>query len=391
MPFPTHLGHGCDSAFSTVELWSIQSSAYTTSLRIGYFSWFFLLGGLVGWLRASGRGRCGWEPTSAVLCACLPPVWFCIQNTFHPEDLAAMGAALGSAACAWRGRWIAAGALIGLAFLFQQFAVLIAGPLLMVAPSHKRVGYGAGGAGVVVGATVPLVSLVSGNLLHVVLIGTGYAKTDGGTWVYALNLNGAPLAIVSRLLPIALSLLISYFVVHRLKARGEALDPVVFTSLLTVSLGLRLVFEFNLYAYYFMPLTVSLLLLEVARGHIRSASIVWWSGVSLLNLPMSFLTFVGFWDPADVLPLLLIAAALGLLTVALVRAQMTRIAAVVAVGLLAIEVSRIGGLTLRGPVPTWVWQVLFVAWAMALAVGPLLQPIRRDDVSTGWNFGRVFR
>ena len=91
-------------------------------------------GGLVSLLRACGRGRCGWEPATVVVVAVLPPVWFCIQNTFHPQDLFAMGFALAAMACACRSAWAAAGVFIALAVLSQQFAVLVAVPLLVLAP-----------------------------------------------------------------------------------------------------------------------------------------------------------------------------------------------------------------------------------------------------------------
>ena len=55
-----------------------------------------------------------------LLVAGLVPVWFCVQTVFHPQDLFALGLALGALACGRRDRWVAAGVLLGLAILSQQ-------------------------------------------------------------------------------------------------------------------------------------------------------------------------------------------------------------------------------------------------------------------------------
>ena len=121
--------------------WSIGAGALTNTLRIGYVGWFVLLGGIVSFLRASGRRRRGWEPATLLVVACLPPVWLCLVEYFHPQDLIAMGLALGALACARRDSWVAAGVLVILAFLSQQFAILVAVPLLVLAPAKRRPAY----------------------------------------------------------------------------------------------------------------------------------------------------------------------------------------------------------------------------------------------------------
>ena len=63
--------------------------------------------------------------------------------------------------------------------------------------------------------------------------------------------------------PLAVSMLLSWWVVRRLGQR--ALHPVPLMSLVALSLGLRLAFEVNLNAYYFMALTVTLVLLEATE------------------------------------------------------------------------------------------------------------------------------
>ena len=125
VPFPSQsaLGPHCSTAMLAMYGWSVKSSAALTTVRLGYLSWFVFMAGVVALLRASGRGRCRWEPAALVLMACVPPLLATMLDYFHPQDLVAMGLMLGGLACARRGWWIWAGVLVGLAFTSQQFAL----------------------------------------------------------------------------------------------------------------------------------------------------------------------------------------------------------------------------------------------------------------------------
>ena len=137
-PYPTGtaLGHGCSKAVVAMVHWSKAGGAIVPTLRTAYVSWVFLLVGLIWLVRAGGRGRSGWEPLTLLLVACLPPVWLSIEMYFHPQDIVAIGFALAATAFALRNHWIGAGVLIGCAVLTQQYTLLVAIPLLVVAPSR---------------------------------------------------------------------------------------------------------------------------------------------------------------------------------------------------------------------------------------------------------------
>ena len=64
-----------------------------------------------------------------------------MQGPFHPQDLFAMGFALAAMACVRRSAWAVAGVFIALAVLSQQFAVLVAVPLLVLAPGLRKLTY----------------------------------------------------------------------------------------------------------------------------------------------------------------------------------------------------------------------------------------------------------
>jgi hypothetical protein len=316
-PSQAALGHTCSTAIAAMTRWSSNAGAVLPTIRIGYLSWLVLMAGVIALLRACGRGRCWWEPVTLTIVAFVAPVWMCVQEYFHPQDLVAMGLALCGIACARRGWWGWAGVFLGLAFTSQQFALLIAAPLVVVAPSDRRlrlVGSGVGAAMVVI---APLIIVTSGQAARAVLIGSGNSPSVGGTLLWELHLHGPALVVVSRVLPIALAMALAWWALQRLGP--AALDPIPLLSLIATSLCLRLVFEENLFGYYFMAITVMLIILDVVRGRIRGTLIAWIALVTLAFDPVPW----GI-DP------------------------------------------------LRSSVPRYLWQLLLVPSSLALAAHPLL-------------------
>ena len=155
-PSGAALGPACAKAQSAFHAWMVSADAVSDTLRIGYVTWIALLAGIVALLRASGRGRRVWEPVTLIVVACLPPVWMPIQEYFHPQDLLAMGLVLASLAYARRDAWIGSGAFIALAVLSQQFALLVAMPLLILVPARRRVPFVVAALVSAVAVTFPL-------------------------------------------------------------------------------------------------------------------------------------------------------------------------------------------------------------------------------------------
>jgi hypothetical protein len=275
------LGPSCANALQAFNTWAGLGHVELATLRLGFLAWLVLLAGVVALLRASGRGRRGWEPATVLVVACLPPVWLCLQNYFHPQDLLAFGLALASLACARRQAWVGAGTLMALALLSQQFVVLVALPLLVLAPRHRRTHFALAGLLTATLVTLPIIAVSSGRAAREVLIGTGDSAYNQGTLLAELHLQGALLFMVSRLLPVLLSLLLAMWVVNRL-GRRRALEPILLLALVALSLSLRLVFDPSLYGYYFMALAVALVLLAVVDGRLGPALPAWLLLVSLV-------------------------------------------------------------------------------------------------------------
>jgi hypothetical protein len=378
VPFPSQsaLGPHCSTALEAMYSWSVQSGAALPTVRIGYLSWFVLMGGVVALLRSSGRGRCRWEPLVLVLIACVPPVLATLLDYFHPQDLVAMGLVLGGVACARRGWWIWAGVLVGLAFTSQQFALLVIVPLFVVAPRHRQAKFA--GATVAVAALVllPVVALTSGRALSVSLLGTGDSSGYGGTLLWEMHPHGLMLVVLSRILPIIASFFLARWAVRRL---GSAvMDPVPLLSLIGMSVSLRLVFEQNLYGYYFMALAVSLLLLDVVGGRIRGELVAWFGLLTLAfdPVPWGFLSNGQLWgmDIRLYLPISLMVIASLFIAYDFIRGQIRwyLVAWLTLVILVFAKLPPWAVEPVRGPLPNWFWQVVLLSTGIALAAGPLL-------------------
>jgi hypothetical protein len=293
----------------------------------------------------------------------------CLQSTYHPQDLLAMGFALAGLASARRGSWIGAGILVALAVLSQQFALLVAVALLVLAPSRRRVTFALAAIATMALAAVPILLLTSGGVIRDLFLGSGDSAGAGGTAVWELQLNGAPLLLVSRVTPIAFSLLLTAWIVRRL---GQAaMEPVALISLIALSLSLRLAFEQDLYGYYFMALALTLILLEIARGHIRSAFVAWLAMVTVVysigpdSLHLFHLPWAG--DAQVVLPLSVIALTLLYVVLRIVEGG-SRVILLVGSALIAgtaVEWTG-GGNPFSHPLPEWFWQVVLVSSGMAL-------------------------
>jgi len=325
VPFPNRavLGHSCLNWLAPMTRWSNQTHALTTTLRFGYLGWFVLAAGIVAVMRSSGRGRNGWEPAVLIAVACTPPVFMCLQNLFHPQDLLAMGLILLGVSCAQRNTWVWAGVLMGLAFASQQFALLAVALLFVLVPAKRRLAFAASAVAVVALIVVPLMALSSGRALRVALTGSagGGALTTSIPW--ELHLTGSRANDVLRALPVIAVVVLALWARRRLS--NAVMEPVALLSLLATSLAIRLVFEGGLYGYYFMASSVSIIVLDFVRRKFRIEVILWLAVVALVFSPLPW-----------------------------------------------------GHDRLTYGVHMWVWQLVLVPPTVALAISPLIGRIRRQ-------------
>jgi hypothetical protein len=286
VPFPTPaaLGPRCLNWIGPIRHWASHTSALTPTLRFGYFGWLVLMVGVVAVLRASRRGKSGWEPLTLILIACTPPVFMCLQYLFHPQDLLAMGLLLCGVAAVQRERWILAGVVLGLALSAQQFSILALVALLVLAPNAGRIKMAAAAVVTWTIVVLPLVLLTSGRALRVAIVGSGLAGAQDKSLTWELHLTGSAAIDVWRLLPIVISAGFAYWTLRRIGP--AALDPVPLMALIATSLSLRLVFEEGLYGYYFMAVAVSLIIHDVLHRGFRIELLAWLALIVLVFDPL---------------------------------------------------------------------------------------------------------
>lgn len=327
-PFPNQaaLGHNCLTWLAPMTRWSNQTHALTPTLRFGYIGWFALAAGIVAVMRSSGRGRNGWEPAILIAVACTPPVFMCLQSLFHPQDLLAMGLILLGVSCAQRNAWMWAGVLMGLAFASQQFALLAVALLFVIVPAKRRLAFSSSAVATIAVIVIPLMALSSGRALRVALTGSagGGALVTSIPWEF--HLTGSSANDVLRALPVIAVVGLALWARRRLS--NAVMEPVVLISLLATTLALRLVFEGGLYGYYFMATAVSIVLLDFIRRTFRVEVILWVALVALVFSPLPW-----------------------------------------------------GRDRLTYGVHMWVWQLVLVPPAVALAISPLIDRIKRQRSS----------
>ena len=327
-PSAAQMGPHCINAVTSMYYWSLKSHSLGPTLQLGYLSWFVLAAGAVSFLRASDRGRTVWEPLSLILIALIPSLLMSLHEYFHPQDIMALGLILGALAGARRGKWGIAGVLIGAACMTQQFALLAAVPLVFAVPRDRINIFFVSSVTSLGAVIVPVVLLSSRGSLAAILTGSG-TTWNSGTVLDGTHLQGPILFIASRYLPIAASLVLSWWARQEIGQR--MIDGVPLLSLVATCLSFRLVFEVNLWGYYFLAVSVLLILLDVIRGRIRWPLIVW-----LALQPIAFRPVLG-------------------------------------------------STSSFGPehtswLPLWLWQIILVGGALALSVGPLMTTVRDQRV-----------
>lgn len=379
--FPTsaQLGYHCANAYDAIYHWSVASSAALDTMRVGYVSGAVLLAGVVAVLRAANHGARLREPVTMLAVAVTAPVVACLLEFFHPQDLVAMGLSLLAVAAALRQRWTWAGVAIGLAITTHQFALLVAVPLLVVAPARRRWWFVGATALAGIAVDLPFLVATSGRAFRAVVIGSGFFPSYGGTILWEIGHRGAPFFLATRVLPIVVALGLAWWAEQRLGAR--TLEPTVLVSLVGVCLSMRLVFEENLWGYYFMALAVTLIVLESVCRRLRPTVVAWLLTVLLAfdPLPAGFQTNSKIWViyAREDLPKIVV----GLVALYVVasflrhRRRWFWLAWTVAAAAAFVHYPVLDVLARRAW-PTWLWQVLLVPSGLALVGAPCFAAMR---------------
>lgn len=374
-PFPSgaQLGPHCSTAVKAISNWATHANAYPRTLQVGDLSWLVVLGGLVAMLRTTSRGRRGWEPFALVVAAVSLPVVMPLVEDFHPQDIVAFGLMLWALAYARRGSWAYAGVFIGFAFTSQQFAVLTALILFVIAPRRRRLRLSLGAIGAVALIDLPFLILTSGRATRAILVGSGLSASYGRTLMAESPLRGSTFT-VAAVLPILVTLAFVIWLVRRIGR--SVLEADMLMVLLAVSLCVRLTFELNVWGYYFMPLSVALITLDVINSRIRGTTIAWLAMVTLVFNPIVFYQFATgrTYDSGPFLALQIVFVAIAFLFIVRDAAHRRVRWYLIAWFILALVATSLGGWD-YGPThhafPLWFWQIILLPTALWLLAEPL--------------------
>jgi hypothetical protein len=257
--------------------------------------------------------------------------------------------------------------------------LLILAPLVVVVPAHRRVRFVGAALGAAALVVVPVLVATSDRALGATVIGSGNTRSLGGTVLWELHLHGGLLVTLSRILPIFVAMALARWA--KLQLGPVLFEAAPLVSLIATSLSLRLVFEQNLYGYYFMALAVSLILLDVVRGRIRGELVAW---LALVMLAFSPVRWGKVWNSIgwglqerEFLPLMAMTIVIGLIVHdtrrGLVRRYLVAWLALVVVAFVRLPWA---DPPFRAALPLWFWQIVLVSAGLALAVAPLVSGVR---------------
>ena len=383
----------CAEPSSELVEWARRSGALEPTLWIGVITWIALVVAISTFLngdRDFTRGRA----VGLVAAGFGAPLYQALVIYFHPQDLLALALIVGALAAALHERWLLAGALLGLGLLAQPFVILALIPFLVACPRRhlSRLSLGSFLGSVPIAAGLLL--MTSGAAWFPLILGSDRVVPDndsdvtstGGSVLWELHPRGVLAFLVARGLPVALSLAVSLFARHKWKGRFH---PQGLVALVGVSLSLRLVFELNLFSYYFAAVFV-LLVLTGATMASRVDLIALWTAFDLVGFnPIRRTTefwFIRLTPSYDRIPAWTVVAILGGVIIMHLRERRVVMYQPVALVVIILMTHR----TLWGhdpslaTVPHWFLQVLLVPFAIALFVDALRRTTGDVAPSLAW-------
>jgi hypothetical protein len=200
--------------------------------------------------------------------------------------------------------------------------------------------------------------------------------------LWELNLHGVPLFFVARAAPIVAACFVAWWCAHRLGL--AVLEPVPLLSLIGTCLAIRLVFEVNLFGYYFMAAGVTLIMLDIAMGRIRGQTIAWLGLTTIAFNPVhwGFYSNITTWSGTlyRAVPYVLIAIGILAIVIDLVHHRFKLYKWMwLAIAIVTMIPRPLGGYRAIIETPGWAWQLILTPTVLFLLAGPIFASIRESD------------
>lgn len=389
--FPSHaaLANGCVNGIPAMTKWSIASGAAHATLDVGYVAYGIFAFGLLLTLRAFSRTNRPLPLLGVLILTLCPTVHNVITEYFHPEDLLAVGLVFMGIVQVVRRRWLLGGVLVGLAATCHQSALLAIAALIFLIPKYSRGRFVVGVALTFVLVDVPVLILSNGRALRAIVYGSSriaasanhHLSSAGGTVLYELHSSGILLFVLTRAAPLVGAALLGWWA--RRVLGDEVLQPTTLISIIATALTLRLVFEENLFSYYFMPLAAGVVLVDLTNERIRSALLAWLAVATLAFGILPTVVYATALKTGYGSVALALATFLALLAVVIVRVVRGQTHYLLLVALIFVTLLtalpdllhfRLG----ETYVPRWFWQILLVPSGLALLTTPWWVAAQRE-------------
>jgi hypothetical protein len=274
-PFPSssQIGVGCKNALASFLTWEKTTEDYPSVLATGLVAWLALCSAglaLLQTLKMTNR-LSPW--LFALVLTVTPPVFFAVQENYHPQDLWALAMIFAAVALWFRARSYGAGVFLALAVMSQPYTLLGVLVLVVVSTPRDRRQLIISGALTALVVTTLTYFIFGTRGLSATLIGTGDTSIHTGTWMAELHFTSGEGIGVSRVGPLAAALMLAWWC-HR-RRPDIAHDPVAFLGLLAACWSLRLVFEENLFGYYCAATGVTLIMRDVVARRVARSTFIW--------------------------------------------------------------------------------------------------------------------
>jgi hypothetical protein len=245
---------------------------------LGVAGWLVLALGSLALLWAAGAASAAREAALLAFLAFLPAASSAIVQLYHPQDIVSLGFALGATALVLRRKWIAAGALFGLAVLTKQYALLLLLPALATAPgTGPRLRVAATAAVVFAAGIAPFfLSAPHATLANFSGFSAGGA-VSGFTLLSLSGVTGSAASAIARDAPVVFALGVCIWSVRRGAWTNR---PVVLVALGLACVGGRLVFESVIFPYYLLASSVLFFLLDLVAQRTPHRSLAWSAGAA---------------------------------------------------------------------------------------------------------------
>ncbi len=390
-------GPGCARSYALVSRWMSDAGVYLSTLWSASLAWIALAGAMWMALKESRHRRSRALALFVAALALGPPLYEAFAAYYHPQDLLAIALAVLAARRAGRRQWVAAGVLCALGLLTQQFDLFVALPLLVASLRLRDTRFLTGLVATYVAIAVPLLVLSHGTVLRALVLGSDRLTpshhaihSSGGTWLAGLHPAPIVAFVVARILPVVLSAALSVWAARRLGA--DIIQPQYLMPVIGISFALRLLFEMNMFGYYFAAVYVfALLSLAFARLNARAMAV----GLGLFMIGFDPLVFTSKFMGITVttsylrLPGLAVLAVLVALSLLRLRERNVVVAEWVCLAAALVATWPLLGESVPAlrPIPYWILQLVLGALVLVMLAAPLRARALGSSESTAPDLG----